>query len=170
MWRVLLPLRSLFSSNPAVLLTPCLSPHRPWYLYPWTSSGPLLIAEDNPVSGSLVSQSKCHSGGLTFSGGLSERRQPPCVDVTPVVTTTDAQSLFVSDRPYFFPLPPNSPAILRCVHLLGFIHDGTRWNSMGINASWQVNIATIKYGWCVSFWLHNGPSHRLDTWCIRSHR
>lgn len=130
MSRVLPPLRSLFSSNPAVLLTPRLSPRRPRYLYPWTSSGPLLIAEDNPVSGSLVSQSKCHSGGLTFSGGLSERRQPPCMDVTPVVTTTDAQSLFVSDRPYFFfPLqtPPQSSAAFTSSVLFMTVRVGTAW-------------------------------------------
>lgn len=100
------------------------------YLHPRTSSGPALIVGDNPVSGSLVSQSKCHSGGGAdlFPVAQASAAGPPCAQVTPVVPTTRAKSSFVCDRPFFHPpyhpLPLSTPVIHSRVHL-GFIHGGT---------------------------------------------
>lgn len=103
---------------------PCCSPgcptHQPRYLYPRTSSGPMLIVGDNPVSGSLVSQSKCHSGGLTFSQWCKPEQPAPVCGCHPCGSNHEHTIPFVSDRL----LPPTSAVIRNHVHLLGFIHNG----------------------------------------------
>lgn len=97
----------------------CFSPlprclYRPRYLYPRTSSGPMLIVGDNPVSGSLVSQSKCHSGELTFSRWRKPMQPAPVCGCHPCGSKHERTIPFVSDRPFFFshhrnPLPCPPP-------------------------------------------------------------
>lgn len=128
-WRVRVS-RSLFWMNhalslprcrppPCFLVTPeffrmsrvrCSSPlprclYRPRYLYPRTSSGPMLIVGDNPVSGSLVSQSKCHSGELTFSRWRKPVQLAPVRGCHPCGSNHERTIPFVSDRPFFSPPP-----------------------------------------------------------------
>lgn len=108
------------------------------------SSGPSLRTGDDTVSRSLLSQSKCHSGGWPFRWPRVEQAASMQA-VTPVVPTTNWQTFF-----------PATPPFLSLT-----IHVKTRMNQI----SWAQN--RLCKIWLTSGW--NGPqlqtqgeSHQLE--------
>lgn len=151
-----------FSAPPPILLLACTC--TPGCC--WASSGPSLWTGDDTVSGSLLSQPKCHSGGLTFpvadarAGGLRAGCHP--------CGSTHTTSILQTDL--FFALP-NSPCfsvVFATSFLFVTIHVKRIMDKLNLTSK----VAAVKYSRCMLSRLNSGaspaPKTATDTWCIRS--